>query len=203
MKKTRWINYLAAITMILLAASAFAAGPQGDTRELEMANKRLEAQNQPVSQLEGTEATVPFSGDNTSGPTWDRPYTLGTGTSGSCSISSQGPVNYEVQPFFVDITGLYTIYAAWTGYDGYLHLYENAFNPLDQCVDLIALDDDGPGGTSDSEIVDVTLTAGLQYYLIASGYSAGAFGPYSGTIDGVGTATLGTVPVELQSFTIE
>lgn len=188
------------LTGILVASLAVAA--DGTVSE-ELALKQLEQQNYVPSQIENPEATTPFSGDNTGGPTWDRPFTVGNGTSGSCSISGSGPVSSEVIEFHVDTTGLYTVYAAWTGYDGYLHIYETAFDPLDQCVNLIALDDDGPGGTADSEIVDVTLTAGVQYFLIASGFSAGAQGPFTGTFNGVGTATLGVVPVELQSFSIE
>jgi len=194
MKKTLFV--LAGIILISFAVSA-------ETTAQELALKQLEQQNYTPSQVDSPEATTPFSGDNTGGPTWDRPFTVGTGASGSCSISGAGPVSSETIPFHVDTTGLYTVFSAWTGYDGYLHIYQIAFDPLDQCVNLVALDDDGPGGLADSEIVDVTLTAGVQYYLIASGYGAGDEGPYSGTFNGVGTATLGMVPVELQSFSIE
>lgn len=185
---------------ILLASLAVSA--EGTLSD-EMALKQLEQQNYTPSQVDNPKATTPFTGDNTGGPTWDRPYTLGTGASGSCSISTSGPVSSEVTLFHVDTTGLYTIYSAWTGFDGYLHVYEIAYDPLDQCLNLLALNDDGPGGAGDSEIVDVSLTAGVQYYLIASGYNAGYEGPYAGTFNGVGTAILGVVPVELQSFSIE
>lgn len=198
MKKTYLVNSLALAAILLIGFAVSAATPAE-----ELAAKQYEQQNYTPSQVDNPEATVPFIGDNTGGPTWNRPYTLGDGTPGSCSISGAGPVSGESIEFHVDTTGLYTVYSAWTGYDGYLHLYENGFYPLDQCINLLALDDDGPGGTADSEIVDVTLTAGVQYYLIASGYSAGDEGPFAGTIDGVGTATLGVVPVELQSFSIE
>lgn len=194
MKKALFV--LAGIILISFAVSA-------ETTAQELALKQLEQQNYTPSQVDSPEATTPFSGDNTGGPTWDRVYINGDGTSGSCTISGVGPVSSEVILFHVDTTGLYTIYTAWTGYDGFLNLYENTFNPLDQCLDHIALDDDGPGGLADSEIIDISLTAGLQYYLIANGYAAGDEGPFAGTFNGVGTAILGVVPVELQSFSIE
>lgn len=188
------------LTGILLASIAVSA--EGTLAE-EMALKQLEQQNYTPSQIDNPKATTPFSGDTTGGPTWDRPSSLGDGTSGSCSISGLGPVSSEVIAFHVDTTGLYTIYSAWTDFDGYLHVYEIAYDPLDQCLNLVALDDDGPGGGTDSEIADVSLTTGLQYYLIANSFSAGSEGPYAGTFNGVGTAILGDVPVELQSFSIE
>ncbi len=194
MKRTFFV--LAGIILISFAVSAA-------TPAQELAAKQLEQENYTPSQIDNPFASVPFSGDTTGAASWDRPLSVGTGASGSCTISGSGPVSYVVQDFHVDTTGLYTIYVAWTGFDGYLHLYETAFDPLDQCLNLIALDDDGPGGLADSEIVDVTLTAGVQYYVIANAFSAGGEGPFDGTISGVGQPILGTVPVELQSFSIE
>ncbi len=135
-----------------------------------------------------------YSGDTTAGNTWDRPYTVGTGEPSSCSISTQGPVHYNRQGFFVEETGTYTIDASWTtaAYDGYLHLYEETFTPQDQCLDLIAQDDDYNGATS-SQIAAITLTAGVQYYVIASGFNATDFGTYDISITGDSTITLGYI----------
>jgi hypothetical protein len=190
-------------TMCVLALTApvlFAA----DTVDEELAIKQLDRQNHAVSRVLAPTASVNYSGDTTGGLTWARPYDLGDGTSGSCSISGAGTaVAYNVQEFHVDTTGLYTMDGTWTGFDGYLHLYETAFDPLDQCVNLIALDDDGPGGAGDSQILDVTLTSGVQYILIADGYGNSDYGPYDITISGVGQPILGTVPVELMSFSVQ
>ena len=145
-------------------------------------------------QVDNPEATTPFSGDTTGGPTWYRAGTLGTGASGSCLIATLEQVSTEAIAFHVDTTGLYTIFSAWDGFDGFLNLYETAFDPLDQCLNLIALDDDGYSWVN-SEIVDVSLTAGVQYFLIANGISAADEGPYAGTFNGVGTTILGVVGV--------
>ncbi len=186
--------------LALTAPVVFAA----DTIDEELAIKELNRQNYAVSKVLAPTASVNYSGDTTGGPTWGRPYNLGDGTSGSCSISGTGSAAvYNSQEFHVDTTGLYTMDGTWTGFDGYLHLYETAFDPLDQCVHLIALNDDGPGGTGDSQILDVTLTAGVQYILIAGGFGNTDFGPYDITISGVGQPILGTVPVELMSFSVQ
>ena len=125
------------------------------------------------------------------GPTWDRPVGAGP------SISGLGPVNYHEQPFFVDTTGLYTIDSlqfdppAW---DGYIHIYENSFNPIDQLTGLIAGDDDGPGGIGTSQVLDLNLNSGTQYFIITSGFAAGDAGMFENTVSGAGTATFGLVP---------
>ncbi|SRX55620.1 hypothetical protein AEQU1_02644 [Aequorivita sp. CIP111184] len=127
--------------------------------------------------------------DDASSPNvWDRPFADGTCCSGL------GPVSYDVYgPFTVDVTGLYTIDSdqdsgAW---DGYIFLYETCFDPLDQTTNYIAGDDDGPAGIGTSQILDVNLTAGTEYYFITTGFSAGDFGAFTTTITGVGTASCG------------
>ena len=203
MKKTSRLPLVIVAGIFLVSLSASAGMNQGDTQAEEMAIKHMDQQDQAVSKVLEPRGSVAYAGDTTGGPTWARAYTVGDGTSGSCSVSGSGTtVPYNSQDFHVDTTGLYTMTAVWTGFDGYLHLYEIAFNPADQCVNLIALDDDF-GGTSGSQILDFTLTAGVQYIVIAGGYGNTDFGPFGITIDGVGTPILGTVPVELMSFSIE
>ncbi|MCZ4320229.1 choice-of-anchor J domain-containing protein, partial [Aequorivita viscosa] len=126
--------------------------------------------------------------DATSPDIWDRPFADGTCCSGL------GPVSYDVYgPFTVDVTGLYTIDSDQDGgaWDGYIFLYETCFDPLDQTTNYVAGDDDGPGGLGTSQILDVNLTAGTEYYLITTGFSAGDFGDFENTITGVGTASCG------------
>jgi hypothetical protein len=126
--------------------------------------------------------------DATSPNIWDRPFADGTCCSGL------GPVSYDVYgPFTVDVTGLYTIDSDQDGgaWDGYIFLYETCFDPLDQTTNFVAGDDDGPGGLGTSQILDVNLTAGTEYYLITTGFSAGDFGDFENTITGVGTASCG------------
>ena len=125
--------------------------------------------------------------DATSPDIWDRPFADGTCCSGL------GPVSYDVYgPFTVDVSGLYTIDSDQIGgWDGFLFLYETCFDPLDQTTNYVAGDDDGPGGIGTSQILDVNLSTGTDYYIITTGFSAGDFGDFTNTITGVGTATCG------------
>jgi hypothetical protein len=126
--------------------------------------------------------------DATSPDVWDRPFADGTCCSGL------GPVSYDVYgPFTVDVTGLYTVDSDQDGgnWDGYIFLYETCFDPLDQTTNFVAGNDDGPGGLGTSQILDVNLTAGTEYYLITTGFAAGDFGAFTNTITGVGTASCG------------
>ncbi len=126
--------------------------------------------------------------DATSPDVWTRPFADGTCCSGL------GPVSYDVYgPFTVDVTGLYTVDSDQDGgnWDGYIFIYETCFDPLDQTTNYVAGDDDGPGGLGTSQIADVTLTAGTEYYLITTGFAAGDFGAFTNTITGVGTASCG------------
>ena len=110
---------------------------------------------------------------------WDRPIETGP------SISTLGPVEYHLYgPFTVDVTGAYTILST-QDFDGYLHLYENAFDPTMQLVNLIAADDDGPGVFT-SEIAGITLTAGTDYFLVTSGFQAGVGGNFTTSFSGPG-----------------
>lgn len=134
---------------------------------------------------------VSYTGSTVGGDSWDRPF-----ASGSC-CSGLGPVLYEVQPYYTDASGLYNISSIQTTWDGYLLLYQTAFDPTDQTSNFVAGDDDGAGGIGTSDINGVTLTSGTQYFLVTTGFAAGDVGNYLNTITDVfGTAniTLG-VPV--------
>lgn len=122
-----------------------------------------------------------YTGTNIDGPEWDRP--IGTGP----SISSLGPVRYHAYKFQVTVTGSYDI-ASVQDYDGYLHLYANGFDPVDQLVGLFAAADDGPGGIGTSNLNAVTLSAGTDYYLITSAFEFGEEGEFENEICGPGLA---------------
>jgi hypothetical protein len=81
---------------------------------------------------------------------------------------------------------LWTIDSVQTGgWDGYIHLYQNAFDPNNQLTNLLAGDDDGPGGIGTSQILNIDLAPGV-YVLVTSGFAAGDAGPYDTTISGAG-----------------
>lgn len=140
-----------------------------------------------VVAMAGTASAQSYNGTNVGGPQWDRP--IGAGP----TISGLGPVNYDLQPFFVDTAGLYTIDSVQS-YDGYLHLYEGVFNANDQLNGLLAGNDDGPGGIGTSRILDIALLANTQYFIVTSAFEAGDEGTFENTVSGAGIATFGIVP---------
>ncbi|MFC7358256.1 HYR domain-containing protein, partial [Jejudonia soesokkakensis] len=119
----------------------------------------------------------------TSTTIWDRP--VGTGP----TISGLGPVSYHVYgPFMVSSDGNYTIDST-QDYDGYIHLYEIAFDPTDQLTNLLAGNDDGPGGIGTSQIVDQPLVTGTEYFLVTSAFAAANFGNFTNSITGPGSVS--------------
>jgi hypothetical protein len=132
--------------------------------------------------------TTTFSGDTTGGPTWDRPFSDFSG------LSALGvDVLYEVIPFFVPATGVYTI-AEEQEFDGFLYIYEDVFDSTLPLVNGVIGNDDGPGGIGTS-LVSTTLTAGTQYYIVTTGFEDIEFGLYDGTISSTaGLATIGLIP---------
>lgn len=121
-----------------------------------------------------------YHGNTTNGPTWDRPLANGT------CCSTLGPVAYEMQFFTVDVTGTYDISSIQDGWDGYIFVYDENFNPNDPLAGFIAGDDDGPGGVGTSEILGVTLEAWETYFVVTTGFAALEEGSYANTIEGPG-----------------
>ncbi len=76
-------------------------------------------------------------------------------------------------------------------YDGYLHLYEGSFDPLDQLTNLVAGNDDGAGGIGTSDLTGLTLTPGVDYILVTSGFGAGDEGTFTNEIVGAITDPAG------------
>jgi len=131
--------------------------------------------------------TYVYSDTNVGAPEWNRPHTVGDGSSGSCAISSSGPVRYHSLRFGVDVSGTYTM-TSIQDFDGYLHLYGGSFDPTDQCVGLLALNDDWTGA-GNSRIV-FALESGEEYYLITSGWGNGDEGNFTNTIEGPGNIVI-------------
>jgi len=116
--------------------------------------------------------TVTYSGTTVNAPTWTRPY-----QGPNCSLN--GPeVRYHAQEFTVDTTGMYQIISEQT-YDGYIHLYENNFDPNAPCTNYLNGDDDTGNG---SALYNQQLTAGTSYILITSAYSSYGSGSFTNTI---------------------
>ena len=146
--------------------------------------------DKPVDTDDGTPLAAPadvemYTGTTAGGPEWDRP-----GQDPSNCIPSGYLVRYSDQPFFVAADGICDI-DSQQEYDGYLHVYEISWDPLDQCTNLIAADDDGDGGIGTSNIYGLGVTAGVTYWVVTSGYYTGDEGSFSNTISCDVDVTLG------------
>lgn len=181
----------AILTLLLLAAAtpSFAAGsaarkaPAAPVDELAMkANQVLTGTPMPDPR-----DTVSYSDDTTGAATWNRPFADCTGQ------SALGPVVFEVQPFHVSASGAYDISSVQTGWDGFIFVYQGSFNPAAPNTNCLAGNDDGGGGIGTSDILGLNLTAGTQYLLVTTAFEAGEDGPYTNTIEGDGTITLGAL----------
>jgi hypothetical protein len=134
--------------------------------------------------------TLTFTDTTVGGPTWNRPLTTtmlsGVGTN----------VAYDVNRIRVDQTGNYTILSQSlvpAGWDNYVVLYANAFAASSPLANLIALNDDFTGiGQAGFTIA---LSAGIDYFLVETGFVNTDAGSYSTVITGLngGTATLANV----------
>ncbi len=138
----------------------------------------------PGSPVNGL-VNVAYSSTNAGGPEWDRPFADGTCCSGL------GPVRYSAQSFYVGASGAYDVESIQDGWDGYLFIYADSFDPLAQTVNFVAGDDDGNGGIGTSNIDGVNLDANRTYIIVTTGFAAGDEGAFTNNIDGAGPITLG------------
>lgn len=123
-----------------------------------------------------------ITGDTTGSPQYGRPVEDLSGLSAAGSA-----VSYDAIAFSVDTAGEYSFLATSLGFDSFLVLYQNAFNPsaaltnaLAASDDLVSLNTNGFAGP---------LTAGTTYVLVLSGFYNGDEGQYSVTIGGPGVIT--------------
>ena len=140
-------------------------------------------------------STIP-PGTTIGGPTFNRSNTVGTGASGSCTLSTTVvTVAYRARQFTIATAGNYTIttdFSGTAGYDGFIFLYRTSFAPADPCLNLVALDDDFllPPNTSAlqaAQIAGQALTAGT-YVLVVTGFGNGSAGTFAGTVVGPSAA---------------
>jgi len=130
---------------------------------------------------------VMYGGSTLGGPSWVRPFA-------DCSgLSGLGPVTYQVEPFHVDAPGAYDIASVQTGWDGYIFIYQNSFDPNSPNTNCVVGNDDGVGGVGTSSIEGVALSAGVQYFLVTTAFQIGEEGSFQNTLSGPGTITLGAL----------
>lgn len=136
-----------------------------------------------TSDLGGGVAPTPlpnFTGDNTGGPTYNRPTAMNQG--GTCGNSGAGTaVQYVANTFTAPVSGDY-IFSTCGGatFDTFLSLYQSPFNPAGLCAGntLIESSDDVCGAQSE---VTATLVGGTTYVLVVSGFANNESGPYTVT----------------------
>lgn len=131
---------------------------------------------------------ITFSGNTTGQPTWQR------ATSGYPPLGLSGATPpYEAWLFTVDLAGSYQMETTAGGFDTYLHLYQNSFNPTSQLTNILAGNDDG--GVGLLSLITYSLNPGTQYILVVSGFASSSFGPYTAEIRGPGNIELGNVVI--------
>lgn len=131
-----------------------------------------------ISTLGGNITSFPnFVGNNTGGPTYNRPLTMNQG--GTCGLSAVGTaVPYSTQTYVAPVTGAYTFSTCGgAAFDTFLALYQAPFTAPNGCVGntLIESSDDVCGAQS---TITANLVAGTSYVLVVSGFGntdVGAF----------------------------
>lgn len=125
-------------------------------------------------------AIFTFTGDTTAKPTYTRPLEDLSG------LSAVGVgVRYDTFSFRVGTSGDYS-FLTTGAFDTFLTLYTGSFNPAAPLTNAIAANDDllAPPFTTSGFVG--TLTAGVTYVLVTTGFDATDFGAYSTTIGGPG-----------------
>ncbi|GGY05865.1 PEP-CTERM sorting domain-containing protein [Massilia dura] len=123
---------------------------------------------------------VTWTGDTTAGPTFDRPF------ADFSDLSPNGPgVRYNTIAFAVDEDGEYAFTLHGLGFDTFLLLYENAFDPNAALTNGVAANDDLLNTRTSG--FPAELSAGTQYFAVVTGFEAGEAGQYSLTVSGDGT----------------
>lgn len=177
------------ITLALLAGSinAYATGNLINVDERAMKGTEV---NLPRSVTSPNNA-VNYSGTNVGGPNWVRPFADGTCCSGL------GPVRYSTQQFYVSANDTCDVTSVQNGWDGYLFVYRDPFDPLAQTVNFVAGDDDGAGGIGTSDIIGVNLQAATTYVVVTTAFELGEEGTFTNTINcPTATVTLGAFVAE-------
>ncbi len=140
-----------------------------------------------------TEPLLSYSGSTVTAPFWTRPDAAGV----ICTISLNS-VRHHVQPFAVDTNGTYTIDSVQS-YNGYIYLYQDSFNALDQCNNYLN-GNDGEFSPNQSALSH-ELEAGRVYFLVTSGFDDADAGTFTNTITRVGGG--GNAYTLYDSFTLD
>lgn len=137
--------------------------------------------------------TITYNGTTLGQPTFHRPKA--NGINAPVELSPFTAVPYSVQSFSVDTSGQYDLISGAIdppGWDNYLFLYQNSFNPIDPLANgriannnLFDLPIPGFSG-----FTNVALNAGVTYFLVTAGFENSDFGAFTNFITGPGEILL-------------
>ena len=181
-------SFVVSSMVAVLAILANPADAQVNRLQRDPLQYELSLKAQPLgTHTNAPAATINYMGTTVGGPTYTRALSSCAGLSG-VGVG----VTYSVQQFSVDTSGAYDVTSVQTGaWDGFLFVYQNAFDPANPLTNCFAANDDGGAGIGTSDILGVALTGGTQYFAVTTGFAPGDEGAFSNTITGPGNITLG------------
>jgi len=135
-----------------------------------------------------------YTGDTTGGPTFNRAFEDFSGLSG---IGNSNP--YHTFEFTVSVAGPYTFVTTGPTFDTFIFLYSPSFNPASATSNGVNANDDLLPGFTTSGFAQ-TLSTGVAYTLVTTGFAPGDFGAFSTTIGGPGVVTLVPEPATYALF---
>ncbi|MGB0929644.1 MAG: SdrD B-like domain-containing protein [Chitinophagales bacterium] len=124
-----------------------------------------------------------YSGTNSNRPYWTRPVDVGP------TVFPED-VRFDIFSFTVSANGDYDLNVNFNGFNGYLHLYEDSFDPTAPFSNLIAAED----GVGTSASIEEAFEAGKTYYLIVSGNTPSDLGNFTIDISGELNFVIHNVP---------
>ncbi len=141
-------------------------------------------------------ATYNYAGDTTGAPTFHRAVqSLG-------GLSAVGTaVAYQSFEFQVDTAGSYDFFSTTPGWDNFLFLYKDNFNPADALSNGVIGNDDFTPGSFGKSGFTTALVTGTHYFVVTTGFDLSDFGSYANSITGAGTVIPSAVP-EPESYAL-
>jgi hypothetical protein len=128
-----------------------------------------------------------FTGDTSSGPTFNRAF---EDLSGLSEVGTA--VKYSLYTFTVSAGGDYTFVTTTASYDPFVFLYSPSFAPASALTNAIIGNDDLLGFTTSG--FTASLLAGTSYTFVNTGFGNTDFGAFSTTIGGPGNVIPAAIP---------
>ncbi len=142
-------------------------------------------------------ATVTYTGTTVGQSTWNRPDVVLDPPVILSPIATS--VRYSSQIFNVSTSGSYNFLSTAVSpanWNNVLFLYRNSFNPATPLANALVGNDNFPGilDIGKSGFNNVSLTAGINYFLVTTGFINSSSGSFSNSITGPGNIALAPVP---------